>query len=46
LELAVIYKITPELRAKFKQPFGLLLSGTFSETATKLRDIIEKENPP
>ncbi|HEX9260978.1 MAG TPA: GTP-dependent dephospho-CoA kinase family protein [Candidatus Bathyarchaeia archaeon] len=46
MELAVIYKITPELRAKFKQPFGLLLSGTFSETATKLRDIIEKEKPP
>jgi len=44
--LAVIYRVTPELRAKFKEPFGLLLAGTFSETMTKLKSIVKKEKPP
>jgi GTP-dependent dephospho-CoA kinase len=44
--LAVIYHVTPELRAKFKEPFGLLLSGTFSETLIKLKKIIEEDKPP
>ena len=44
--MAVIYCVTPELRSKFKEPFGLLLAGTFSETAAKLKAIVEKEKPP
>ena len=40
-----MYCVTPELREKFKEPFGLLLAGTFSETMTKLKDIVEKEKP-
>jgi len=44
--LAVIYRVTPELRAKFKEPFGLLIAGTFSETMSKLKAIVEKEKPP
>ena len=44
--LAVIYCVTPELREKFKEPFGLLLAGTFSETMTKLEAIVKEEKPP
>jgi GTP-dependent dephospho-CoA kinase len=44
--LAVIYCVTPELREKFKEPFGLLLAGTFSETMTKLKAIVKEEKPP
>ena len=44
--MAVRYCVTPELREKFKKPFGFLLVGTFSETMTKLKAIVEKEKPP
>lgn len=44
--MAIIYRVTPELRTKFKEPFGLLLEGTFSETTSKLKTLVEKENPP
>ena len=44
--MAVIYCVTSELREKFKEPFGLLLAGTFSETMTKLKSIVKKEKPP
>jgi uncharacterized protein (UPF0218 family) len=43
--LAIIYSITPELTVKFKEPFGLLLMGTFSENMTKLNAIVQKEKP-
>jgi uncharacterized protein (UPF0218 family) len=42
----VVYSITPELRAKFKEPFGLLVRGTFSETMHKLSAIVAEEKPP
>ncbi len=42
----VIYAVTSELIEKFRQPFGLLLRGTFSETMKKLKTIVETENPP
>jgi uncharacterized protein (UPF0218 family) len=42
----VVYVITPELMEKFKQPFGLLLRGTFSETMRQLKEIVDRENPP
>ena len=44
--MAVIYCVTSELREKFKEPFGLLLAGTFSETMTKLKAIVKEEEPP
>jgi uncharacterized protein (UPF0218 family) len=44
--MAVAYCITPELRAKFKEPFGLLLRGTFSETMSKLKSMVQNEKPP
>lgn len=43
--MAVIYCVTPELREKFKEPFGLLLAGTFSETMTRLKDLVKEEKP-
>ncbi len=44
--MGVVYSVTPELRAKFKEPFGLLLRGTFSETMHALGDIVAEEKPP
>ena len=41
----VIYALTPELREKFKQPFGLLLRGTSTETMKKLNEIVNREKP-
>ena len=45
-EMAIAYSVTPELQAKFKEPFGMLIRGTFSETMRKLEIIIKSEKPP
>ncbi len=44
--MKIIYAITPELRVKLKQPFGYLITGTFSETTAKLKELLENEKPP
>ena len=44
--MAIAYSITPELRAKLKEPFGMLVQGTFSETMGKFETIVEREKPP
>ena len=44
--MAVAYVVTPELRVKLKEPFGTLLSGTFSETMNKLKVIVDSQKPP
>jgi GTP-dependent dephospho-CoA kinase len=44
--MKIIYAITPELRIKLKEPFGHLITGTFSETTAKLKELLEKEKPP
>lgn len=44
--MAIAYSITPELRAKLKEPFGTLIRGSFDETSRKLREILEMEKPP
>jgi len=41
-----LYKLTPELRRKLKNPIGTLIRGSFNETMTKLKDLVEKEKPP
>ena len=46
MEMTVAYVITPELRLKLKEPFGTLFKGTFSETMSKLRVLVDKEKPP
>ena len=43
--MSVTYSITPELRAKLKEPFGVLIRGTFSETMSQLVALVERENP-
>jgi uncharacterized protein (UPF0218 family) len=45
-EMAIAYSVTPELRAKFKKPFGMLIRGTYSETISKLEIIVKSEKPP
>ena len=44
--MAVAYSITPELRAKLKEPFGMLIRGSFAETMGKMENIVKRENPP
>ena len=44
--MAIVYKITPELRVKLKQPFGLLVKGSFDETMSKMRELVDKQKPP
>jgi len=44
--MAVVYSVTPELRVRFKEPFGLLIQGTFSETMHALSAIVAEEQPP
>ena len=45
-EMAVAYSVTPELRVKLKEPFGMLIQGSFAETMDKLGDIVKREKPP
>jgi GTP-dependent dephospho-CoA kinase len=40
------FKITPELRVKLKEPFGILIRGSFAETMRKLDTILKEEKPP
>ncbi len=43
--MSVDYVITPEVLAKFKEPFGMLIEGSFSEVMEKLDALVKKENP-
>jgi uncharacterized protein (UPF0218 family) len=43
--MPIAYIVTPKLRAKLKEPFGTLIQGTFSETMSKLKTIVEREKP-
>jgi len=43
--MSVIYTVTSELRDKFKEPFGLLIKGSFDQTMAKMREI-KAQNPP
>ena len=44
--MAIIYVVTPEMRLKFKEPFGKLIEGSFSETMKNLAAIVKEEKPP
>jgi len=41
--MTVAYRLTPELRKSLQRPLGTLIRGSFSETMTRLKDIIERE---
>jgi len=43
--MVVRYIITPELRVKFKEPFGLLIKGSFEQTMAKMREV-RTQSPP
>ncbi len=40
------YAVTSQVINEFKEPFGSLLTGSFSETIRKLEEIIRKDKPP
>lgn len=44
--MTVEYTITPQLREKLKEPFGLLIEGSFKETMQKMKELVDKERPP
>jgi len=44
--MSTSYIITPELRTKFKEPFGTLIQGSFDETMNKMKELLEREKPP
>ena len=43
--MTVVYTLTPEMRVKFKEPFGTLIKGSFNETMDKMKQLVEKEKP-
>jgi hypothetical protein len=43
--MAILYKLTPELRLKLKKPIGKLIRGPFNKTIKKLKEIVKKESP-
>jgi uncharacterized protein (UPF0218 family) len=44
--MAIKYSLTPKLRLTLKQPLGILIRGSFAETMKKLKNMVDKENPP
>ena len=40
------YVLTPELREELKKPLGTLVRGSFAETMKRLREMVQKDNPP
>lgn len=44
--MATRHTLTPEIRRRLKKPIGTLIKGSFKETIEKLKDLMEKENPP
>ena len=44
--MAIAYSLTPELRVKLKEPFGILIRGSFTETMDKMENIVKREKPP
>jgi len=41
----IVYTLTPQLRAKLKDPLGMLIRGSYAETMNAFKNIVEKENP-
>ncbi|UCF44993.1 MAG: DUF359 domain-containing protein [Candidatus Bathyarchaeota archaeon] len=44
--MAVAYSVTPELRARLKEPFGMLIRGSFTKTMGKMDNIVKREKSP
>lgn len=43
--MTIVYTITPELREKFKEPFGTLIQGSTDKTMGKLKDLVAEQKP-
>ena len=43
--MVVAYSVTHELRVRFKEPFGELIQGSYSQTMAVVGEIIAKEKP-
>ena len=43
--MSTSYVVTPEMLTKFKEPFGILIEGSFSETMNQLKELVKKEKP-
>ena len=43
--MTIAYTLTPELRLKLKEPFGILIQGTPEETMAKIKKLVRKEKP-
>ncbi len=43
--MRIQYVITPELRIRLKEPFGILIKGSFDETMCKMKELVEEEKP-
>jgi uncharacterized protein (UPF0218 family) len=43
--MPIKYNLTPELRAKLKQPLGTLIRGSFTETTKRFSAMVNKEKP-
>jgi uncharacterized protein (UPF0218 family) len=44
--MAIVYRVTPELRVKFKEPFGRLIRGSFAKTMGEMEKRVKREKPP
>ena len=42
--MTIAYTLTTKLRAKFKEPFGVLIQGSFEETMSQLKTWMVREN--
>ncbi len=43
--MTIVYTITPELREKFKEPFGILIQGSFDKTMSEIKELVNREKP-
>jgi len=44
--MAVTYFVTPEVLSEFKEPFGILIKGTYTKSMQELKTLLDKEKPP
>ncbi len=44
--MSTAFKVSQSMLARFKEPFGVLIEGSFSETAGKIMEMVEKDKPP
>lgn len=44
--MTVAYSLTPRLRNKLKEPIGVLIRGSFSETMKRLEAMVNEKKPP